>query len=173
MTFCYIVGTISVLVALPPSEVGNLQGLMQAISTDDTQRGFERHHSVRCVFDCAQQRGRGWSIPGGGSTAALRCRHRQIPAACIWRASSAVEDPMGRTAHSMGIRCFVHFSWTGRYGIKGAYDVLVSMGVITYFIPYLYLFAAMFKLQNEPAGQKSIRVPGGKPVARLVALVGL
>ena len=46
------------------------------------------------------------------------------------------------------------------------------MGVITYFIPYLYLFAAMFKLQKEPAGPEVIRVPGGKPVARLVALVG-
>ena len=47
------------------------------------------------------------------------------------------------------------------------------MGVITYFIPYLYLFAAMFKLQSEPADPDIIRVPGGKPVAKLVALVGL
>jgi hypothetical protein len=31
----------------------------------------------------------------------------------------------------------------------------------------------MFKLQSEPAGPGVIRVPGGKPVARLVALVGL
>ena len=34
VSFCYIIGTISVLVALPPSEVGNLQGLMQAITKD-------------------------------------------------------------------------------------------------------------------------------------------
>jgi amino acid transporter len=46
------------------------------------------------------------------------------------------------------------------------------MGVITYFIPYLYLFAAMYKLQREPAGPEVIRVPGGKPVARFVAIVG-
>jgi amino acid transporter len=56
--------------------------------------------------------------------------------------------------------------------VKGAYDVLVSMGVITYFIPYLYLFAAMIKLQREPAGPDVIRVPGGKTVAKLVATVG-
>ena len=30
--------------------------------------------------------------------------------------------------------------------------MLVSMGVITYFIPYLYLFGAMIKLQREAAG---------------------
>jgi glutamate:GABA antiporter len=45
--------------------------------------------------------------------------------------------------------------------------------VITYFIPYLYLFAAMIKLQSEPAGPDVIRVPGGKVVAKLVAIIGL
>ena len=55
------------------------------------------------------------------------------------------------------------FIFLGQAGtsVKGAYDVLVSMGVITYFIPYLYLFAAMIKLQREPAGPDVIRVPGG------------
>jgi glutamate:GABA antiporter len=45
--------------------------------------------------------------------------------------------------------------------------------VITYFIPYLYLFAAMIKLQGEPAGPGVIRVPGGKVMAKLVAMLGL
>jgi hypothetical protein len=56
----------------------------------------------------------------------------------------------------------VVFIFLGQAGtsVKGAYDVLVSMGVITYFIPYLYLFAAMIKLQREPAGPDVIRVPG-------------
>jgi len=66
------------------------------------------------------------------------------------------------------------FIFLGQAGtsIKGAYDVLVSMGVITYFIPFLYLFAAMYKLQREPAGPDVMRVPGGKPVAKLVAIIG-
>ena len=68
----------------------------------------------------------------------------------------------------------VVFIFLGQAGtsVKGAYDVLVSMGVITYFIPYLYLFAAMIKLQGEAAGPDVIRVPGGKQVAKLVAIVG-
>ena len=66
------------------------------------------------------------------------------------------------------------FALLGQVGtsVKGAYDVLVSMGVITYFIPFLYLFAAKFKLQREPAGRDVIRVPGGKPVALMVAALG-
>jgi amino acid transporter len=68
----------------------------------------------------------------------------------------------------------VLFVFLGQAGtsVKGAYDVLVSMGIITYFIPYLYVFASMFKVQTEQAGAEVIRVPGGKPVARFVACAG-
>jgi amino acid transporter len=56
--------------------------------------------------------------------------------------------------------------------VTGAYDVLVSMSIITYFVPYLFLFAAMYRLQDEPPGPDVVRVPGGKPMARLLAVVG-
>ena len=34
--------------------------------------------------------------------------------------------------------------------VRGAYDVLVSMSIITYFIPFLFMFAALIKVQREP-----------------------
>lgn len=36
--------------------------------------------------------------------------------------------------------------------VHGAYDVLVSMSIITYFLPFLFLFASMIRLQHRPAG---------------------
>ena len=57
--------------------------------------------------------------------------------------------------------------------VRGAYDVLVSMAIICYFLPYLFLFASMIRLQREPAGPDVRRVPGGKPVAIALASVGL
>ncbi len=67
------------------------------------------------------------------------------------------------------------FIFLGQAGtsVKGAYDVLASMTVIVYFIPYLYVFAAMIRLQREPAGPEVIRVPGGRPVAVLISAIGL
>jgi glutamate:GABA antiporter len=59
-----------------------------------------------------------------------------------------------------------------RTTVKGAYDVLVSMAIISYFIPYLFMFASMIRLQGEPAGPEVIRVPGGRPVAVGMAAVG-
>jgi amino acid transporter len=57
--------------------------------------------------------------------------------------------------------------------VEGAYDLLVSMSVITYFIPFCFLFLAMIRLQREPAPPDVVRLPGGKPIAILLASVGL
>ncbi|MGB6194143.1 MAG: APC family permease [Terracidiphilus sp.] len=57
--------------------------------------------------------------------------------------------------------------------VRGAYDVLVSMAVIAYFVPYVFLFAAMIKLQGRPAGPEVRRVPGGRRGAIALASVGL
>ena len=59
-----------------------------------------------------------------------------------------------------------------RTSVHGAYEALVSMGIIAYFIPFLFMFAAMIVVQREPAGADVIRVPGGRPVAILAAGVG-
>jgi hypothetical protein len=46
------------------------------------------------------------------------------------------------------------------------------MGIISYFIPFLYMFASIVKLQREPAGPGVLRVPGGAPVAKFFGVMG-
>ncbi len=172
VTVCYIVGTMSVLVALPSSEVGNLQGLMQAISKTATRIGFEGVIPFAAFLI---------TLSNVGAVGAYLAAVARLPfVAGIDRflpPAFGALHPRWKTPWVGLLTQFVFgalFVFLGNAGtsIKGAYDVLVSMGVITYFIPYLYLFAAMFKLQSEPAGPEVIRVPGGKPVAKLVAVVG-
>jgi amino acid transporter len=57
--------------------------------------------------------------------------------------------------------------------VRGAYDVLVSMAIISNFLPFLFLFGAMIKVQKRPVGAEVRRVPGGRPVAILLAGLGL
>ena len=70
--------------------------------------------------------------------------------------------------------CCVLFILLGQFGstVHGAYQVLVSMTIITNFVPYLFMFAAMIRLQREPVEPGVVRVPGGKPVAIALAAVG-
>lgn len=173
VTLCYMAGTIGVLLALPASEVGNLQGLMQAISNTAHRIGFEGVVPFAAFLITLS------NIGAAGAYLAAVARlpfvagiDRFLPPAF------GALHPRWKTPWVGLLTQFVFgaiFIFLGQAGtsIKGAYDVLVSMGVITYFIPYLYLFAAMFKLQSEPAGSDVIRVPGGKPVAYAVSIVGL
>ena len=67
---------------------------------------------------------------------------------------------------TQAISCLV-FILLGQAGstVHGAYQVLVTMTIITNFGPYLFMFAAMIRLQAEPVEPGVITVPGGKPVA--------
>ena len=57
--------------------------------------------------------------------------------------------------------------------VRGAYNVLVSMSVISLFLPYLFLFSAMIRMQGCPVNPEVRRVPGGRPVAIALASIGL
>jgi hypothetical protein len=46
------------------------------------------------------------------------------------------------------------------------------MSIISYFIPFLYMFAALIRVQREPARADVMRVPGGKPMAVLFGALG-
>jgi amino acid transporter len=172
VTICYILGTVSVLMALPSSEVGNLQGLMQAISKTASRIGFEGVIPFAAFLIM---------LTNVGAAGAYLAAVARLPFVAgidhFLPPAFGALHPRWKTPWVGLLTQFVLggvFIFLGQAGtsIKGAYDVLVSMGVITYFIPFLYLFAAMYKLQREPAGPEVIRVPGGKPVAKLVAVVG-
>ena len=173
VTLCYILGTVGVLLALPSSEVGNLQGLMQAISATAHRIGFETVIPFVAFLI---------ALSNVGAAGAYLAAVARLPfVAGIDRFLPPVFGalhPRWKTPWVGLLTQFVFgalFIFLGQAGtsVKGAYDVLVSMCVITYFIPFAYLFAAMLKLQSEPAGPDVIRVPGGKPVAIAVALIGL
>jgi len=172
VAICYIAGTVGVLLALPPSEVGNLQGLMQAISSTAHKVGWEGVIPFAAFLIALSNVG----AAGAYLAAVARLPYvagidRFLPPAF------GALHPRWKTPWVGLLTQFVFgaaFVILGQAGtsIKGAYDVLVSLGVITYFIPYLFVFAAMFRLQREPTGPGVIRVPGGASVARLVASVG-
>jgi glutamate:GABA antiporter len=66
--------------------------------------------------------------------------------------------------------------------VRGAYEALISWTVLAYFIPYLFLFASMIKVQGRRVPSRAAsgaadepvrRVPGGRPVALVLGSVGL
>jgi amino acid transporter len=75
-------------------------------------------------------------------------------------------------AQGIGVALFVVLGQAGA-SVKSAYDFLLSMGVITYFIPYFVMFAALIKVQREPLPADALHLPGGRLTAIVLALVGM
>jgi len=172
VTFCYGMGTVGVLLALPHNQVSDLEGLMQAITQTAARLGF--FWIIPLVAALI-------AISNLGAAGAYLAAVARLPfVAGIDRFLPPVFGklhPRWRTPYVallVQAGCGVLFVFLGQAGtsVKGAYDVLVSLGIITYFIPYLFLFAAMFRLQRQEAGSDVIRVPGGKPIARFLSCVG-
>src|SRR5579864_8308726 len=172
VTLCYTLGTVSVLVALPHDQVSSLDGLMQAISATGHRIGFIAVIPAAAALI---------SISNLGAAGAYLAATARLP---FVAGIDRFLPPLFGNLHSRWRTPYVAlltqailgaiFIFLGQAGtsVKGAYDVLVSIGVITYMLPYVFLFAAMFRLQRMPAGADVIRVPGGRPVAIMLSMVG-
>jgi amino acid transporter len=171
ITAGYILGTIGVLVALP--KVNSLEGIMQAISSSAARVGWSGVGPLVALLICVSNL--------GGVGAYLAALSRIPFVAGIDRflppAFGRVHPKWGTPYISLIVQaiCCALFILMGQLGstVRGAYQVLVSMTIITNFVPYLFMFAAMIRLQREPAEPGVIRVPGGKPVAVMLAVIGM
>jgi amino acid transporter len=57
--------------------------------------------------------------------------------------------------------------------VKAAYDFLISMSVISYTLPFVFLFIVYLRVQGRPRPAGAWTPPGGAPLGRLVACIGL
>lgn len=172
LAFGYIAGTAALLVALPSDAVGGPDGFVNGIRTLSAHLGL------------------GWLLAPvallvglnavGGAAAYLSSTSRlpfvagidnYLPSA-FGRIHPRYRTPwVAIGVYGLAGICVALLGQAGTT-VRGAYDVLVSMAVIAYFLPYLYVFAAMIRLQNRPVGPEVRRVPGGKPVAIALASLG-
>ena len=172
VTLGYICGTVAMLVVLPPEEISGLGGFMTAIARMCANLGVP--WAAACIALLV-------TVSSVGAASAYLAATSRLPfVAGIDRylpAAFARIHPRWNTPYVAvlvyGLTGMV-FAFLGQAGtsVKGAYDELVSMSVIAYFIPYLYLFAALIRVQGRPAGPEVVRVPGGKWVAVALAVVG-
>ena len=168
----YIAGTLSMLVALPAESISGLGGFMTAIETMASRLGMEAMVAPIALLVTISSIGAASAYLS--STARLPFVagvHRYLP-----EAFGRVHPRFG-TPHvaliSYGAAGIV-FGLLGQAGssVRGAYDMLVAMGVITYFIPYLFLFASAVRVQGQPLPEGAFCLPGGKRTIIPLACVG-
>ncbi len=173
ITVIYILSTVALMVALPRSEILNLQGFMTAIQRAAERLGVGWVTAVAAALLVVGGLGQaGAWFAASGRLPFVAGLDRFLPPS-FGRLHPRYGSPYVSLVSQAVIAALFIFLGQAGTSVKGAYDVLVSMAIIGYFIPYLFMFAAMIKLQREPAGPEVMRVPGGAPVAILLAALGL
>lgn len=169
----YVLGTASILFAIPPELARGVYGVLEAIRT------------------AAARLDLGWLIPLGAACVVLD----RVGSVCLWIGALA------RIPTSAGIDRYLprrftrlhplHASPTmaiwiqavvvallvvlGQAGtsVRGAYNVLIEIMVVGAMLPFLSLFGAAIKLSGGPWTGKEARIPGGRPTVIVMGLLGM
>ena len=171
--FIYMSGTLSVLVSIPYQQTNALYGVMQAVD----------HVGGRL--------GAAWLVPLMALLTVLTC----LGSAGAWLGSVAripfvagidsllpkafgrLHPRYGSPANALITQTAIAMVLTvmGQAGttVKGAYEVLVNLMVITQMIPFLVLFASAIKLAGTPRVPEELRLPGGRVTVVATAALGV
>jgi len=172
ITIFYIAGTLAMLVALPSSRISGLGGFMTAIDFLCRRLGIAALIAPVAILV---------GISSVGAAAAYLSSTARLPfvvgidhylPAVFGRIHRRWKTPYVAIIASGLAGIFFGLLSQAGTSVRGAYDMLVSMSLIAYFIPYLFLFAAMIRLQSRPAPPGAMRLPGGKRVAIPLACMG-
>jgi glutamate:GABA antiporter len=172
ITLGYLAGTVAMLVALPSSSISGLGGFMTAIDFLCRRLGVGLIVAPIAILV---------AISSVGAAAAYLTATARLPfvagidhylPSIFGRIHPRWKTPyVAVISYGLAGMLFGLLSQAGT-SVKGAYDMLVSMAVIAYFIPYLFLFAAMIRLQGRPSAPDAIRLPWGRRLAIPLASLG-
>jgi len=169
----YILGTVSVLVAVPATEVSGLQGIMQAVTRAEERLGLSGIAIPAAVL---------MTVTCLGSVSAWLGAVARLPFVAgldhflppvFSRLHPRWGSPYVALLTQTGVAAVLVLLGQAGTSVKGAYDVLLSMTFIVTFVPFILVFAAAIKLQREPPTPDGFRVPGGSLTVKILAAVGL
>jgi amino acid transporter len=145
ITFIYVAATASVLVALPAGDVTGLQGFMQAISKVGDRIGLEGLvPGVALLVTLSSVGGMSAWFAASSRLPFVAGVDKFLPAA-FGRVHPRWHTPYIALAVQAALAAIFIFLGQAGTSVKGAYDFLVGMGVISYFLPFLYMYAAQRK----------------------------
>lgn len=173
LAISYIAGTIAMLVALPSATVSGVGGFGMALTTMCQRLGLAPLALVVALLITLSSIGNAAAYLSATSRLPFVAGiDRYLPAAFSrlhprWKTPAIAIISYGLAGILVAI--------LGQAGttVKSAYDLMVSMSIITYFIPYVFLFSSRIRLGNLAGGAQTYRIPGGKWVAIPLAWIGL
>jgi len=171
----YILGTFALLAMLPASAVDPKSGAFQAMTAGSAALGiayFGILAAVLMLFGNAG--GVGTTVAGVARIPFVVGIDRYMPAA-FGKIHPRWKTPWVAILVQAGISCAILLLIQINETANSAYQIFVDAGTILYFIPFLYMYAAVIKLAYRPDRDRSpdaALIPGGKFGVWLAGLLG-
>ena len=154
----YIVGTVAMLVLLPPDRISTVTGLVQAAAAAGQRLGWGWPALVLASAICLGVMGQlgAWIAGSARLPFVIGIDHYLPPV-------FSRLHPKWRTPHfsililSGACTIFVILMQAGE-NLRTGYQLLVDMTVITYFVPFLYLFSTAWKYGERVSGAAGVLV---------------
>lgn len=172
----YIAGTLAVLSMVPAADVDPKSGVFHAITVGSMalKIGFLGVLAAMLVT-VGNAGGVGSTVAGVARVPFVVGIDRYLPAAF------GRIHPKWRTPHisiivQAVLSALVLLLSQINETTRGAYQVVIDITIILYFIPFLYMFAAAIKLASRPDRKENphaVLVPGGKPGVWLACILAL
>jgi amino acid transporter len=171
----YIAGTMALLVILPAAGVDVRSGVFQAISSGSAVMGIAWFGIIAALLVTAGNAGGvGATVAGIARVPFVAGIDRYLPAA-FGKIHPRWKTPyiaiLVQAVISAAILVFSQIDAT----VMEAYQLLVDAAIILYFLPFLYMYAAVIKLADRPdrkTNEHAVLIPGGKAGVWILGLMG-
>lgn len=171
----YILGTMAVLAMVPADKVNTQNGVFQAIGV-----GSEAVHIAwfgvlaALLVTAGNAGGVGSTVAGVARVPFVAGIDRYLPAA-FGKLHPKWRTPYVAIIVQAVLSALILIAANSHEQIKGAYEKLINATVIVYFIPFLYMFAAVIRLaykRNREQETEAALIPGGRAGVWLAGLLG-
>jgi glutamate:GABA antiporter len=171
----YLIATVALLWILPAAGVDVRSGVFQAISTGSASLGVAWFGVIAALLvTVGNAGGIGATVAGVARVPFVVGIDQYLPP-FFGKLHPRWKTPYIAMLIQAGISGMILVLSQIRAGWLEAYQLLVDAAVILYFIPFLYMYAAVIKLayrRDREENEHAVLVPGGKPGVWIAGFLG-
>jgi glutamate:GABA antiporter len=171
----YVIGTIALLWLLPAAQVDVRNGVFQGITMGSATLGIAWFGMLAALLvTVGNAGGVGATVAGVARVPFVAGIDHYLPA-FFGKIHSKWKTPYVSILIQAGISALILILSQINATILEAYQSLVDIAIILYFLPFLYMYASVIKLayrSDRETSEQAVLVPGGKPGVWLAGLLG-
>ena len=169
----YVTGTLAVLVSIPYQQTSALYGVMQAIDHVGDRLGLGWVTPLAAIFTVITCLGSASAWLGSVARIPFVAGIDHFLPTSFGRLHPRYGSPANALTTQTAIAMALAVMGQAGTSVKGAYEVLVNLMVITQMLPFLILFASAIQLARGAPAAYDLKIPGGRATVVATALVGL